>query len=206
MRNLTYAMFAGILLLTGCNNIQKPNDTNFKNAINRYLRTHGQACTWIGQAFPVDVSESQQKSEFGIAAKMAALEQAGLVQSTEKILTVPEVFGGSIRRQVRRYQPTAAGTRYIKSSRALLNQTAGFCYGTKTVDAIVKWTEPVATGPVTQTEVTYTYKISGLSPWAQRPDIQAQFADIRATISGISKTDELAGLQLTNQGWDVPTP
>jgi LysR family transcriptional regulator, benzoate and cis,cis-muconate-responsive activator of ben and cat genes len=60
--------------------------------------------------------------------------------------------------------------------------------------------------PVTQTEVTYTYKVSGIASWAQRPDIQAQFADIRATISGISKTDELAGLQLTNQGWEVPTP
>jgi hypothetical protein len=30
------------------------------------------------------------------------------------------------------------------------------------------------------------------------------FSDIRSTINDASKTNQLAGLQLTNQGWEVP--
>lgn len=204
MRSLRYAIFAGILLLTACNTTKKPNDANFRSAINQYLQTHGQVCTWIGQPFPVDVSETQQKSSFGIGPKMAALEQAGLVQSTDMITTVPELFGASIQRRVRRYQPTETGHQYLQQKQVSLGQSAGFCYGTKVVDTITKWTEPTPMGPAVQTEVTYTYKITGLAPWAQRPDIQNQFGDVRAAIDGISKTDELAGLLLTNHGWEVP--
>ena len=204
MRRLSLAILASVLLVAACNSVKKPSNANFTKAINQYLQVHGQACTWIGQEFPVDVSESQLKPNFGIGSKMAVLEQAGLLQSTDTVVTVPEIFGPSIQRRVKRYQPTAAGRQYLQRSQAPLGQSAGFCYGTKTVDSIVKWTEPTTFGSATQTEVTYTYKISSLAPWAKRTDIQNQFGDIRATIAGISKTDELAGLQLTNQGWEVP--
>lgn len=134
---------------------------------------------------------------------MAVLEEAGLLQSTNTIATVSEIFSPHIQRRVKRYQPTAVGWQYLRQNRATLGQSTGFCYGTKTVDSIVNWTEPTAIGLATQTEVTYTYKISNLAPWAERTDIQNQFGDVRATIAGISKTDELVGLQLTNQGWEV---
>lgn len=205
MRKLSLAMFAGILLISACNITKKPSDAHFRKAINHYLQAHGQACTWIGQAFPVDVSESQLKFNFGIGSKMGVLEQAGLVQSTDSVVAVPEIFGPSIQRHVKRYQPTALGRQYLQQVQAPLGQSAGFCYGTKTVDSIIKWTEPTAIGPATHSEVTYTYKIPNIAPWAQRSDIQNQFSDIQATIGGISKTDELAGLQLTNQGWEIPT-
>ena len=203
MRKLSLAMLTGILLVSACNSAKKPSDANFRKAINQYLQVHGQACTWIGQAFPVDVSEYQLKSNFGVGSKMEVLEQAGLVQSTDSVVAVPEIFGPSIQRHVKRYQPTALGRQYLQQVQAPLGESAGFCYGAKTVDSIDKWTEPAATGPATQSEVTYTYRISNLAPWAQRRDIQNQFGDIGATIAGISKTEELAGLQLTNQGWEV---
>jgi hypothetical protein len=205
MRKLSLAILTGILLFTACNSAKKPSNANFRKALNQYLQEHGQVCTWIGQTFPVDVSESDLKSNFGIGSKMAVLEQAGLVQSTETVATVPEIFGPSIQRRVKRYQPTAIGRQYLQQVQAPLGQSAGFCYGTKTVDSIIRWTEPAMIGPAPQSEVTYTYKISNLAPWAQRADVQNQFNDIRATVAGISKTDELAGLQLTNQGWEIPT-
>jgi len=206
MRRLSLTLFAGILFLTACSNPKTPNDDNFRKAINQYLQAHGQACTWIGQGFPVDISETRLNSGFGIDSKMAVLERAGLVQSTAAVVRVPEVFGPSIQRHVRRYQPTNAGKQYLQQTQAALGQTAGFCYGTKAVDSIVKWTQPAVIGPATQSEVTYTYTITNLAPWAQRPDIQDQFGDIRTTIAGISKANELAGLQLTNRGWEVPIP
>jgi len=204
VRRFSLILFTGILVLTACNSLETPSDANFRKAINQYLQAHGQACTWIGQAFPVDVSEMQLKSSFGIDSKMAVLEQAGLVESTDTVATVPEVFGPSIQRRVKRYQTTNTGRQYLQQARAPFGWTAGFCYGTKAVDSIVKRTKPAVIGPSTQSEVTYTYKISNLAPWVQRADVQAQFGDIRTTVAGISKTNELAVLQLTNRGWEVP--
>ncbi len=57
-------------------------------------------------------------------------------------------------------------TRNISSRFPALGQTASFYYREKTVDSIIKWTEPVTVGATTQTEVTYTYKIANLAPWA----------------------------------------
>ncbi len=59
-------------------------------------------------------------------------------------------------------------------------------------------------GTFSQTEVTYTYKIVDAAPWAQRPEVQQAFPDIRTTVDGTSKTTEVAGLQLTSNGWEVP--
>ncbi len=206
MLKIRYAMFAGFLLLLACNTRKTLNDTNLSSAINQYLQLHGQTCTSIGQAFPVDISDSQQ-SKFGVASRMAALERVGLVQSTNTETTesdIPRIFGGTVRRSVKRYLPTATGRNYLKQVQTSPIRPAEFCYGTKTVDTIIAWTEPVAIGTATQTRVSYTYKIPDLASWAKNPDVQEQFNDIRTTVRGISKTSELAGLQLTNRGWEVP--
>ena len=199
MLKISYATFAGLLLLTACSGREKPNDTNLRNAINQYLQTHGQACTSIGQQFPVDISESQHPA-FGIASRMAALERVGLVQSTDTESNAPQIFGGTILRSVKRYLPTATGRNYLKRTQSSSMSAAEFCYGTKTVDKIVTWTKPVPVEPYMQIQVAYTYKIPDLASWAKNPDVQEQFNDIGTTVSGISKTSELAGLQLTNHG------
>ncbi|WP_260706574.1 hypothetical protein [Edaphobacter flagellatus] len=207
MRRLCFALFTGILFLTACKKSHEPGDADLRKAINLYLQTHDKPCTWIGQPFPVDLSDSQQKANFGIAAKMAVLQQAGLVESTAAtttITTVPGIFGGNTQRQVKRYQPTTAGKQYLQTTQAALGQSAGFCYGTKEVDSILNWSEPTPSKPDPQTKVTYTYKISNLAPWTQRSDVQNQFNDIRTTTTGISKTHQVAGLELTNNGWEVP--
>lgn len=204
MRRSHFALFTGILLLTACNHPNKPDDADVRKAINLYLQTHGKVCTWIGQPFPVDVSESRQISKFGIASKMAVLEAAGLVQAANTMVAVSEPFGGNAQRRVKRYQVTATGQRYLQITQAALGQSAGFCYGTKEVDSIEKWTEPGTMRPALQTEVTYTYKISHLAQWARRADVQNQFDDIRTTITGASKANQMAALELTNQGWEIP--
>ena len=204
MRKLTLIFLAGAVSLAACNDAKKPNDSNFRMAINQYLAKHGKACMWIGRPFPVDVSESEQKLQSGMSSQMAALETAGLVRSSDTVAATPGIFGPGAPRRVKRYEPTDAGRKYLRQVPAVLGQSAGFCYGDKTVDSIVKWTEPVTTGPYSQSEVTYTYKIANFAPWAERPDIQREFGDVRTVVNGVSKSNEIAGVQLTNQGWQVP--
>ena len=207
MRQFRFLFVAGFLALTACNHAKVANDANFTLAINEYLSKHGEACTVIGRQFPVDLPLSES-GRYGIEPKLVVLEQAGLVHASDSIAVVHAMLdplrGRGPAQPVKHYELTEAGRKYFQQIPSALGQTTGFCYGQKTVDAIVKWTEPVTTGVARQAEVTYTYKIAGAATWAARADVQQAFSDIQTTINGVSRTTEVAGLQLTSEGWEVP--
>jgi len=161
MRRLFILSLAAFFLLVACNDTKKPDDANFTKAINLYLAKHGQACMSIGQTFPIDVPESEQKDPYGIAPEMAALEQAGLVHGSNTIAMVHGMLdalrGPTPPQPVKRYELTAEGKKYFRQTPGIFEKNGEFCYGEKVVDSIVKWTEPMTTGPSSQSEVTYTY-------------------------------------------------
>jgi hypothetical protein len=196
-----------LVILGGCSNEKKPNAANFSKAINQYLAKHGQACTFFAQTFPIDIPTSELKDQYGAASQMAALEKAGLVHGSNTTAVIHGMMGAlgpSAPRPVRRYELTDEGQRYFRMKPGILGESGAFCYGQETVDSIVKWTEPAMKGSYTQSEVTYTYGIADLAPWSKQADVQQAFGDIRTTVSGISKSRETAGLQLTDKGWEVP--
>jgi hypothetical protein len=208
MRRFYLVSIAGLLALAACNNAKSPNDTNFTKAINEYLAKHGAACTVIGRGFPIDLPRSEQSEQYGIGPKLAALEQAGLVRASDITAVVHGMLdplrGSTPPQPVKRYELAADGRKYFQQIPGVLGQTSGFCYGRKSVDSIVKWADPATVGSSSQIEVTYTYKIVDPAAWAERPDVQQAFSDIRTTVNGASKTTEVAGLQLTSKGWEVP--
>ena len=208
MRRLFMFSLAAFFLLAACNDIRKPSDANFTKAINQYLAKRGHACVFIGQTFPIDVTESEQKDQYGIAREMAALEQAGLVHASNTTAVVHGMLdalrGPTPPQPVRRYELTSEGKKYFHQTPGIFEKNGEFCYGEKVVDSIIKWTEPMTTGPSSESEVTYTYKLVNLAAWSEQPGIQRAFPDIRMTIGGASKTNQIAGLQLTNKGWEVP--
>ena len=203
MRCFQFIFILGLLALTACNSAKKADDANFTKAINVYLTNHGAACTVIGRQFPIDLPQSEQIEHFGIEPKLAALEQAGLVQATETTAVVHGMLdplrGSTPPQPAKRYELTTDGKKYFQQIPGPLGQASGFCYGQKSVDSIVKWTDPATVG----TEVTYTYRIVGLASWAERSDVQQAFPDIGPTVNGVLKTTEVAGLQLTSKGWEV---
>jgi hypothetical protein len=207
MRRFYLVFFAALIVLTACNSTKKPSDTNFMKAINQYLTKHGEACTVIGRQFPLNIPRSEQSDQYGIGPKLVALEQAGLVHAIDATATVHGMLdplrGSTPPQPVKRYELTADGKKYFQQISGTLGQTGGFCYGQKSVDTIVKWTEPPAAGTSSQTEVTYTYRIVNPAGWAERSEVQQAFSDIRTTVNGASKTNEVAGLQLTSKGWEV---
>jgi hypothetical protein len=207
MRKSILLAVAILVMLAGCSNEKKPNVAHFTKAINQYLAKHGQTCTFFAQTIPIDVPISELKDQYGTAPQMAALEQAGLVHGSNTTAVLHGMMGAldpSAPQPVRHYELTDEGRNYFQVKPGVFGQNSAFCYGRKTVDSIVRWTEPAAMGPYTQSEVTYTYKIVDLASWVQRVDVQQSFGDIRTAVSGISKAHETAGLQLTDKGWEVP--
>jgi hypothetical protein len=208
MRRLYFVFIAGLLVLAACNSSKKPSEANFKTAINEYLAKNGKACTLIGRQFPIDIPQSEQIEQYGIGSKLAALEEAGLVHATETTAVVRGMLdplrGSTPPQPVKRYELTADGRKYFQQIPGTLERASGFCYGQKSVDSIVKWTDPATGAPSLQTEVTYTYRIVDPAAWAERPEVQQAFSDIRTTVNGVSRTTEVAGLQLTSKGWEVP--
>jgi len=199
---------AGLLFLIACNSTRKPSDVNFTKSINEYLAKHGETCTSIGRQLPMDIPASTQQTQYGFGPQLAVLQQAGLVSESDTTAVVHGMLdplrGASPPQPVRRYQLTTEGRKYFRQVPGTFGQTGGFCYGQKTVDSIVKWTEPTATQSDAQAEVVYTYKLVNPASWAERPDVQEMFPDIKATMNGQSKTNQIVGLQLTNKGWYVP--
>lgn len=207
MRRFYLVSIAVLLGLAACNSAKNPNDANFTKAINEYLTNHGAACTMIGRQFSIDIPRSEQSEQYGIGPKLAALEQAGLVHSSDTMAVVHTMLdplrGSTPPQPVKRYELTADGRKYFQQIPGLLGQASGLCYGQKIVDSIVKWTAPATVGTSSQTEVTYSYKIVNRAAWAERPEVQQAFSDIQMTLNGASKITEVAGLQLTSRGWEV---
>ena len=206
MRILPLVPVAAVALLVSCNGVRKPSNANFTAAINQYLAKHGEVCALVGRAFPVDVPRSAPNDPSAIGSKMAALAQAGLVSETDTTAVVYGMLdalrGSPPPQLVRRYQLTADGQKSFMQIPDAIGPMGGFCYGQKTVDRIVSWTQP-ETGS-SQAEVTYTYKIANLAGWAERPDVQQAFPDLRAIVTRASKANQIVGVQLTDAGWTVP--
>jgi hypothetical protein len=206
MRRRLVLTLAGLSLLSACNDSKKPSNANFATAIHQYLMKHGQTCTSFGRTFPVDIPRADRNNTSTIGAELAALEAAGLLHSSDTTAVVHGMLdplrGTTPPQPVRRYELTAEGEQYLRQIPGTLGETNGFCYGRKDLDAIVKWIAPE--GTESQAEVTYTYKIVDLAAWAERPDVQQGFPDIGITINGTRKASQVAGVRLTNKGWQVP--
>jgi hypothetical protein len=208
MRRLSFISIAALIFLSACNSARKPSYENFTKAINEHLAKHGEVCTSIGRQFPIDIPASAQQVQYGFGPQLTALQQAGLVSETDTRAVVQGMLdplrGATPPQPVRRYQLAAEGAKYFQQVAGTFGKTGGFCYGQKSVDSVIKWSEPVTAGGNSQTEVTYTYRIVNLAQWAKRSDIQQTFPDVRMTVDGASKMPQAAGLQLTNNGWEVP--
>ena len=166
-------------LLTACNSAKKPSDTNFTKAINQYLAKHGEGL--YGDRSGVSRGSSLNRSRGSVRYWYAdgragtgwpgAFERYDGGRSWDAGCSARLNFTAT-RKAIR---TDCGGQKYFQQIPGIFGQTVGFCYGQKSVDSIVKWTEPVTMGASSQTEVTYTYKIVDLAPWAERSEVQQRF-------------------------------
>ena len=85
MRQWKMLIASSLIVFPGCNSVKKPNEANLRNAIDQYLPNQNRACVTVNGQFPHDVPVGDKS---GTAAELAALEQAGLVQSVDTTAVV----------------------------------------------------------------------------------------------------------------------
>lgn len=193
-----------LVVSSGCKSAKRPDDENLRSAIDQYLLTQTRTCIAVDGKFPLDVPAGTKS---GAGTSLAALQQAGLVQSQNTTAVVESManalsLGPKNAEPVKRYTVTSEGQKYFQQVQSSSSVLDGFCYGHEKVDSIVNWTEPQTQGDYSETTVTYTYKISNLAVWAKLPEVDQAFPSIGIALDGAGKNQSIP-LHLTEKGWVV---
>jgi hypothetical protein len=191
------AAAAGLVAITGlaagCNK-KADNTLNFTNAINMYYNAHP-ACLWkTPTQFPtqVDTSDTSKTAPYD-----ALVDQGLLARSTaeKKVMIIAS-------KQVTNYDLSEKGrTAWV----ADVDQPGfgNFCYGHRKVSSIDNYT-PTSDQPGATTQVNYHYTLADVPAWANMPETQNAFPDLRTNLS--SAHTGQATLVVTNDGWKVGSP
>ncbi len=188
----TATIATALLLVSGCKKTTD-NSINYKSAINAWYSAHP-ACLWSqSQKFPTQVAASNEDQ----TAPYAALVDQGLLTRTtseKKIIIVSK--------QEVNYDLSDKGRSDWTPDP---NQPGygNFCYGHRSVSTIQSST-PNNGQPGDTSTVTYQYDFSGAPDWAQAPETQNAFPQLKADLSGNGTAT--ATLVDTNNGWQVQTP
>ncbi len=126
----------------------------------------------------------------GLAAQLAALNEAGLVYRSTSERTVNNRTTTYVR-----YTRTAKGNQYFANGR--------FCYGHAQLRKILKWRGPAVLGEYAIAWVYYTAKAANVAEWAEDPGIQQAFPDVRSTLHAETDKVRQALIDLTSEGWEV---
>ncbi|MGI4858062.1 MAG: hypothetical protein ACRYHA_14345 [Janthinobacterium lividum] len=208
------------LLLAGCGSKNDASERNFAMAVTQYLDDNGDLCLDVGP-FPVDVSDTDLKLQTsepaGHAARMAALQHAGLVSSIDVSLGqlgfVDDRPTGH-RLRVRRYDLTTAGrdayrkivADEIAASGKKEPERGDICYGKLALEKVTGWDGPTQVDGKQEASVRYTYKVASLSDWAKVPAVGAAFPFVTNTVAGAGEQSLTTVMKLTDKGWVARIP
>ncbi|WP_432262978.1 hypothetical protein [Cupriavidus sp. TMH.W2] len=209
-------MVSGSLGVAACGSKTDPSEKNFGAALSQYFEKKGDLCLGLTE-WPIDLSEADlrvQKSwPTGTAARMAALEQAGLVQGAMTEVERQSFFGNRTNKfTVKRYTLTDAAKPYYHEKDVSVMTLGGgaktvkqgdLCYGKTTLDKVVKWEGPMKLGDYQEARVTYQYQINGLANWVKRPEIRTTFPQLAKMVDGAGKDALTHAVKLTSLGWEA---
>jgi len=188
MKSIGYAsafLFA-LVCLAACDDSAAPSESNFAKAINQQLKLAeklpvAQLC-WALADNNVDMHKPFSVNLGGgillpvVPPILAAAQSAGVLS-----VGIAQQWDGPVLQNVM--------TIAIKKPEAW-DKKSGLCYGSKVVDKIANWTQPVNG----MTQVNYHWKIE-LTDWATTAALNANSIQ--------TEGDGIAILRLTNTGWQV---
>ena len=202
------------LLLTSCDKLNESDKNTFMSVIGNYLTKTPPCITlpqhgWSGSddeqylpfilASPAepDLRAAARRERREDRAPFAALASAGLLSATPKGFDERQPGGGTRRVAGIAFDLTDAGKAARDKRRA--GDSATFCYGTPTIDDILRYSGPTEAVGMKVSQVRYRYHLADLPDWATNPKVREIFPDIRRETAGPQERD--ATLILTNEGW-----
>jgi hypothetical protein len=184
---------------------------NFKAAIQNAL-DHQPACFEVSSPKEVPSFNGQIKPDpnsevlvrLGLMSRIDAMVNRG-VWDFSFDRNAPKQIPGY------RYDLTETGQKYIGSSGRSIFMTREdprqeLCFGKRLVIEVVRYTEPgPAFGGVTATEVTYTWRLTSVAPWAKDTAVQNAFFTQNELRAEKQPQEARISLVLSNDGWHVPS-
>lgn len=189
-------MVGACVALSACSsNKKEATEENIAKAVSAALEHGGAQCNHIGD-LPAEYPVAKIKALRGVSGGpdgLEALVRAGVLIETDTTVTVGIEQGG-VRVPGKRFEKTEAGQKFIDDKGYL-------CYGRMTLDKIVSWTPPASTAGVTETIVTYQYRLEDQPDWVKQPDIQKAYPEIGKLVAGAGHTPVRMPLVQTEDGW-----
>lgn len=184
--------------LSACDGKTAANEKNFGITVSEYFGKKGEMCLEPVK-WPVDVYDTDLRQQKlypdGVAGQMAALASAGLASGED--VELPGTLAGS-KVKVRRYTMADAAKPYLRSA---TGQEPRLCWGRKSLDKVVRWADPAKAGDHEESSVIYTYRLSGVAPWARTPQVKEAFPVLGRTVDGERTQQEKLYVRSTPQGW-----
>ena len=212
--NLKVSLLSAVFLLTSCNNPIGNDQVAFRTVIGRYLVNAPPCITlpqhgWGGsddeQGFPrilaspaePGLSDLERRERREEIAPYEALASAGLLAATPTHFDERQPGGGARRVAGIAFDLTDAGK--AARDRRRTGDGATFCYGTPTIDEILRASGPTDAVGMKVAQVRYRYHLADLPGWATNAKVREVFPDIRRETAGPQERD--ATLILTGDGW-----
>ncbi|MFV0476433.1 MAG: hypothetical protein ACK5ME_01210 [Parahaliea sp.] len=202
---------AGMTTLTACGSKTDVSEKNFAAAMTQYLDVKGELCLGTTE-WPADLSESDLKHKTRQTRRMIALEAAGLVKGEDTEIDAVSLFGKPTGNKItiKRYTLTDAANAFTQQKEVTTISLNGskiaiqtdLCWGKKVLDKVVKWEGPMVSGDYQEARVYYTYQISNLAEWTNKPEIQEAFSKIKYTLENAGSEEERHIVKLTSEGWE----
>jgi hypothetical protein len=204
-REISAAIAAGALLLTGCADKKAANEANFKAAVEEAVKAQS-VCMQFSRIFdptsgiPVDLPPTSHPSDDAVLAQADTLLKAlaDLQLVTLQVVHKPEPgpFGRANAPYIT-VKVTDKGKPYAKN----VGRMPSLCFGRLVVDSVDRFSAPTSMMGHTVSEVHYSYHVEDLPDWAHDPRLVAEDAELRQLLRTKQQSDKTV-LVLTDKGWE----
>jgi hypothetical protein len=213
MRSRTTAVAAmAVLLLSACSNPRAANTANFTAALSRYMSSKNEEqCTQsIGLPVTIRTYDDYGNRQQNDTSQYDALVQSGLVtRSVHRVHHAQKTIGFFAYPEFTDVQTTYALSSKGRSVAGIGSKNFGggydtwFCYAKKIPGAVTNFTVPSNMGPAIMSEVTYTYMLSNVAPYATNSAFQRAYPDVKQNLDGAGSSQQNITMILTNNGWQA---
>ncbi|WP_175942293.1 hypothetical protein [Caballeronia sp. BCC1704] len=208
--SLLIAAVSVVLLAAACGKKNDASESTLGDAISADMKTNrGLLClNRSGRGpftFPSTYS-NRDLNEYSAAAlreQLAALEKSGLIARTAAAAPA----NANAKQDGVTYSLTGEGQKYATETvrqagdpnATAESRVSMICYARVKLDKVTAWTEP---DPTThRSDVTYTYKLDNVAPWADDRDIKRAFSDLTAADREAGETKLHVTLEQRPDGW-----